>query len=166
MWWWAGKRGSTGAAIARVTSVLTATRFMVVFYTPLVVVACFTTSALCWMSWVWLRHASMHDPSKKDDYQTMDASSVLNEVYNLEHASVAINMQLSSTKPEQLLPPASLVSDPPSAAAPGPAATEDVRGTAAKADVAPPSSSTDPDVRAFYEAKMQRREQQGMCLRV
>lgn len=165
-----GRRGATGPATARATAVLTATRFMVVFYTPLPVVASFSACTLAWMSWIWFRQVSMHSSSKKDDDKdNMDAAHVLAELYTLEEAAININQFGQAPLPTGV---------PPTPTRTTPATTHNVPPvpiTTTTLVPAPPSAAAaiadaaarqvqDPVLRAFHEAKAMRREEAGMQL--
>ena len=61
-----GRKGCiTGACVAKVTSVLTATRFMLVFYIPIAIMIPWSVVICVWISWVSLRHTSMTNHPKK-----------------------------------------------------------------------------------------------------
>jgi hypothetical protein len=75
-----GRKG-TGACVANVTSVLTATRFMLVFYIPIAFMIPWSLMICVWISWVSLRHTSMTNHPKKR-----------NEVYSLYLCPPYINV--------------------------------------------------------------------------
>ena len=59
------RKAPSGTGIAKATAVLTATRFMVVLYSPVTVIIPWASAISLWMLWICLRHSSMNNHPKK-----------------------------------------------------------------------------------------------------
>ena len=80
---------SSASTLARVTPPLTATRFLVVMYTPTRVSLPLSCLMGSWMIWVCLRHRSRQGHPKRSE--EMEVARVMSQLYSLEQAAEAIH---------------------------------------------------------------------------
>lgn len=100
------QNSASGTGIAKVSSVLTASRFMVTFYAPMVILVPWSVSLSVWMSWVCFRHTSSSIAKRKrDEGCTQDVVDVISHLYTLEEAADGIQKgEIQSETPHTELP--------------------------------------------------------------
>lgn len=115
------KGSASGMGIAKVTSILTTTRFIVVFYAPMVLTVSWSILLVVWMTWVCIRHVSMSNSKggkrrNDDEESTQDVVEIISHLYTLDQASENIQKGMDSEENKvvvsvihQETPPSSVV---------------------------------------------------------